>query len=464
MRNFKRKTTKMIKKIVSISIIFVMTMAILAGFARPTEAAYDSLTFGSAVATGIEDITISSGGEVEALAVAATTIDITMAVGSSITFTSATGKVMTLDNDAAGTNTCAAGGTSSLTVAYIPGDATVQLSLTGATCTTYALSEANVKATPLTAATASAYTVTFKTATALSSGDKIRLDFGTGFTVADNTTASNVTTLTDDGTDISSGISLAAVSATKRVTITLASAVAANSVVNIVLNSALVTNPSTASADTAVSGLDLYTTDSGDTTVDSLLNQTAFNRVISLVSGWNVFAPSQTLESATLATVMLPIVDTYSAIYELAWDSDTSTMTWQTPTTINPLYGYAIYNNSGSTQSLPLDFAKEEVSNATFSRNLDNKGWQLMGYTGTSASLVAQTYCLDGLSSGGSDYFSTIVDLTGTTAGSTPSSHAINSSTTSEASGGSTMLFAKDYGYAVFTTANSLVLGGEREE
>ena len=327
------------------------------------------------------------------------------------------------------------------------------------------LTQINVGANPLTANTASVYTVTFKTINALASGQKIQLDFGTGFTIADSTSTAKVTTLTDDGTDISSGISLSSVASTKIIKITLNSSVAASSIINIVLDSTLVTNPSTASATTAVSGIDIYTTDSSGNTIDQVLNQTAFNRVIDLVTGWNIFAPSQALENSAVSTVLAPIgTSTYSAIYTLTWSAVTETMTWQTATVIEPLGGYAI-NISGAAQKLPLDFAKEEASNATFEKNLTHEGWQSIGYTGDSASLVAQTYNLDGLTTGGNEEFSRIVDMTGTTAGSDPSSHAINSSTVSELAGAtSTMKFAKDYGYLVFTTVDNLVLGGVRDQ
>jgi len=327
------------------------------------------------------------------------------------------------------------------------------------------LTQINVGANPLTANTASVYTVTFKTINALTSGQKIQLDFGTGFTIADSTSTAKVTTLTDDGTDISSGISLSSVASTKIIKITLNSSVAASSIINIVLDSTLVTNPSTASATIAVSGIDIYTTDSSGNTIDQVLNQTAFNRVIDLVTGWNIFAPSQALENSAVSTVLAPIgTSTYSAIYTLTWSAVTETMTWQTATVIEPLGGYAI-NISGAAQKLPLDFAKEEASNATFEKNLTHEGWQSIGYTGDSASLVAQTYNLDGLTTGGNEEFSRIVDMTGTTAGSDPSSHAINSSTVSELAGAtSTMKFAKDYGYLVFTTVDNLVLGGVRDQ
>lgn len=460
------------KKIISISVFLAFAISLgLVGCVGIANADYDAVQFDADTSIDIEDLVISSGGKVAGIEVNVATTTITLESQSTITFTSASGKIMQLDHASAGTNECLAGGTSRLIVTYDSSHPVVILSLTGSTCTTYTLTEVNVAASPLTADTASAYTVTFKTANDLTSGQKIQLDFGTGFTIADSTSTAKVTTLTDDGSALSVS-ALDASSTAKSITITVGADVASSSVINIVLDSTLVTNPSTASADTSVSGIDIYTTDSGGTAIDTVLNQTAFNRVLDLVSGWNIFAPSQTLESAAVATVMTPIsgTSTYDALYTLAWDSTAETMTWQTPTTIDPLYGYAIHNKTETTKKLPFDFAKESISNSTFERALGHAGWYLIGYTGSSASLVAQTYCLDGLTINGQEYFSRIVDLTGTTAdGSVPTSHLISNDTTYElAATTPAMKFARDYGYAIFRTAAesgiNIVLGGDRSQ
>ena len=345
----------MIKKLISASVILVAAVTIGALVdVSPASAAGDEVVFSADTATGLSDLVVKSGGQVTSIAVGASDVTLTLGADSDITFESASGAIMSVD--CAGGSTFTAGSPSQMRVDYVDADTCTTVVLTIGSGT---LTEPNVAANPLTAGTASTHTVTFRTVNALTSGQKIKLAFGGGYTIADNTTASNVTTLTDDGTSIASGISLASVAANKTITITLASSVAARSVINIVLNSALVTNPATASADTAVSGIDIYTTTSGGTTIDSLPNQTAFNRVIDLEPGWNIFAPSQALENSAYATVLTPISGSYSDIYTLIWNSTTETMTWQTPTTIDPLYGYAIYITGSSAVKLPLDFAKE---------------------------------------------------------------------------------------------------------
>jgi len=451
----------MIKKLIPISVI--LALAISLGLVGVAKAGYDDVIFSADTTIGLEDLVVKAGSQVKLIAVGASDVTITLELGSAITFSSASGLIMVLDHPIA---TYTAGTPSTITITYNSTYPTVKLYIGSVSSTTGTLTEVNVAASSLKASTASAYTITFKTATALSAGDKIELDFGTGFTIATSADEAKVTTLTDDGTAITlAADAFSSNATTKKIIMALPATVAANSVINIVLSSTLVTNPATTSSDTAVSGIDIYTTDSAGNKIDALANQTAFNRVIDLVSGWNIFAPSQELESSALATVMAPIAGTYEAIYTLAIDTSTGLMTWQTPSTIDPLYGYAIYNKSGSTQKLPLDFAKEVASNALFERWLHDSGWHLIGYTGNSDSLVAQTSCLDGLTVSGNEEFSVIVDLTGTTAGQVPSSHAFGASTTSElASGGPTMKFAKDYGYAIFITAENLKLGGEREE
>jgi hypothetical protein len=457
----------MTKKTILISTIFAVAM--MFGLTSIVSAAGDDVVFGADTSvpvyligtTSASDLVVAADSQAAGIAIGTDRVTVTLESGSDITFKSASNEIMNVAGCTATYATFTPGSPSTMRIVYNAACTSAVLTIGTGT-----LTEANVAATPLTEATASTYTVTFRTVGALISGDIIQLDFGTRFTVAaNNTTASNVTTLTDDGTDISTGISLST-GTSNQIKITLNSAVAAGSVMNIVLNSALVTNPATATSDTALSGIDIYTTTAAGVVIDSLANQTAFNAVLDLPVGWSVFAPSQALEATSTTVVLTPISGSYSAIYTLAWASGTSTMTWQTPSNIQPLYGYVIYNSTGSTLKLPLDFAKETVTNSTFSRDLDYKGWYLIGYAGSSASLVAQTYCLDGLTVAGQEEFSTIIDLTGTTAdGTLATSHAVGDATSEVASiGSAAMAFTKNYGYGVFTTADGLVLGGEREE
>ena len=461
----------MIKKLISVSLILTiaMVMGALVDIEKIDAVAYNDVTFDADTpapiylsgTTNASDLVVKSGSTAATFATDLDKVTVTLLTNSSITFESALGKIMSVD--CADGSTYSAGATSQMVVAYHASCPTVVLTIGADT-----LTEGNVAASDLTAATASAYTVTFRTVNALTTGQKIKLAFGTGFTIAENSTASNVTTLTDGGVSIKSGISLSSASAGKTITVTLASDVAASSVINMVLNSALVTNPAITTAAVATSGIDIYTTTSGGTTIDSLADQTAFNRVIDLEPGWNVFATSQALENTAYLTVLAPIgTSNYSDILTLVWDSTNSEMAWDTPATITPLYGYAIYITASSTVKLPLDFAKETTSNITAERILAHKGWYLIGYMGSDADgyMVAQSHCLDGMTVNGQTQFSFIVDLTGTgLSGGTPSNHSIGSSSKSEAASNTGMDFYQDFGYAIFTTSdNSLTLGGERE-
>jgi len=461
----------MTKKLITISVFLVALVGML-GLVGVAKAAGNDVIFGADTPADIyligttnpSDLVVKDGSQVETFAVGTDSVTVTLDTGSDITFESALGTIMSVDC-VGGVTAFTAGVPSQMNIVDSAACPTVVLTIGAST-----LTEVNVKATPLTASATSSYTVTFRTVNALTSGQEIKLVFGGGFTITASTDDTLVTPFTDDGTDISSSISLASVAGTRTITITLASDVAARSVINLVLDRSLVTNPSTASDAVAVSGIDIYTTTASDgSTIDSLVNQTAFNRVIDLVPGWNIFAPSQALEVAAYATVLAPISGSYSSIYTLEWDDTVTpnTMTWQTPTNIEPLTGYAIYITGGSTVKLPLDFAKETVSNSLFSRDLTYAGWYLVGYTGTDTDpLEQQDDFLDGLTVSGNMEYSVVVDLTGTTAGSQPSTHDISGAATTEVAttGASSMDFYMDFGYAIFTTADSLVLGGSREE
>ena len=465
----------MTKKIISISAILVL--ALFVGLVGTAKAAGNDIVFSAATTIGIQDLVVSANSQVEGIVIDTATVTVTMASGSTITFTSDEGREMTLTPAAAAaafTVSYTAGGASTVTITWNAAYPEVVLTVASTVYTN--LTEVNVYANPLTADTASAYTVTFKTATQLVATDKIQLDFGTGFTgqITDGIADTGVGTivLTDDGASVTPSAFLTNQSA-RTIIITLPGTVAVNSVINIVLNSSLVKNPATVTADTAASGIDIYTTDStGNTKKDVALNQTAFNRVIDLVNGWNIFAPSQLLEDSDIATVITEnagftsgVGNDYDVLWTLTLHTTTNTMQWATPSDndIVPLYGYAFHNISGGTLKLPLDFAKEEYNNATFSRLLSDQGWHLIGYTGTSASLNAQTNCLGGLIIGSTEYFSSIVDLTGTTSASAATSHLISSSITTELASGSGMLFTKDYAYLVFTIADDLNLEGNRD-
>lgn len=457
---------KMIKKLISITGILAMAMTLC--LVGGVNAAYNDVVFSADTPIGSsnshQDMVVAKDSVVAGFVVGdANDVTLTLEEGSNITFESALGKIMSAS--------CGGTFTAGSTLNVVWSSACTTSVVTIGTGT---LTEINVAASLLTPEQQSAYTVTFRTINALSATDIIRLDFGGGFTLATGDTASNVVLKDDTVTITPSAVSYS--DSTKKILITLNSTVAAGSIINIVLDSDLVKNPVANSlSDTGLSGIDIYTTTSGGTIIDSKPNQTAFNRVLDLVLGWNIFAPSQELEDSDKTAVMAPISARYDAIYTLTWNSTLSTMTWQTPTTIDPLYGYAVYINGSSTPvKFPLDFAKETQTNITERRAMNHAGFHSIGFVGVSASAVAQTAgnCLDGLNGtgpGGTDAFGSIIDLTKANVGNPQTTHAWDpTGNTSEGaganSGNGTMKFTRDYGFLISInfTSDDLFLWGNR--
>ena len=469
----------MIKKLLSISGILAMAMTLC--LVGGVDATGNNVVFTSDTSmniyrigtTSASDLVVEAGSQVAGIARGTDRVTITLESGSDITFKSAGNQVMTVTNCDAAYATFTAGATSMMHIVHndLCDDNVVLTIGTGG------LTEANVKAVPLTAGALAAdteYTVTFRTVSALASSDKIKLVFGTGYTIADSGGSAVVT---DNGTPITPTLTTS--SSSKEVILTLDSAVTASSVIVIDLTS-VVTNPALASSaynaagdpTMSVLGIDFYTTTSGGTTIDSLAGQTPYNRIIELEPGWNIFAPSQALETPLYTTVLTPIIDYVRTIYTLT-RADAGVMSWTTPDgmTIDPLYGYAIYITGSVTQKLPLDFAKETPSNSKDSRSLAYKGWYLIGYMGsdTDGYMNAQSYCLDGLmgtNATNDEDFTAIYDETGTTAGEAPSDHKFGDATEEAAADGdgTSMRFYQDYGYSVLTITDDLVLSGLREE
>lgn len=150
----------MIKKLISISVCLGLVMTL--GLTGDAGAAYNDVTFSTAEPidlTGVagDDLIISAGSTVEAITINASTVDMTLASGSEIIFTSATGKRMALNYTSVATDTCTATNTSSITVPYNASHPTVTLSLTGETC---AATEAPVVSTMVVTDTTTV-TVTF---------------------------------------------------------------------------------------------------------------------------------------------------------------------------------------------------------------------------------------------------------------------------------------------------------------
>lgn len=465
---------KMTKKLIPISVILAMAMTLgLVGVVKAggADVVFDDDTkmdiyrIGTTIAS---DLVVEAASQVAGIVRDTDRVTITLESGSDITFKSAGSQIMTVTNCGAGFATFHAGTPSTMHIVH---DDTCDTNVV-LTIGTGGLTEGNVKATPLTAGEASVYTVTFKTVSALTAGQKIKLAFGTGYGIAANAALSTTGVAVTDETGTSTAIASTFEStiATREVIITLTPAVAASRVIEIVLTS-VVTNPSTLTHNAAgdptmsVLGIDIYTTTSGGNTIDSLADQTPYNRIIELKPGWNIFAPSQVLETPAYATVILPITSYVKTIYTLTRGA--GTMVWETPTTIDPLYAYAIYITGSVNQDLPLDFAKEIPGNFARSRDLEHKGWFLIGYMGNGGSLNAFANCLDGLVAtgvNGTNAYDVIIDLTGQTTNNAQTNHFWAADPLEQADGAGTMLFTKDYGFAVSVNTTGMTLTGNREE
>ena len=412
--------------------------------------------------TTASDLKVKASSQAAAIATDTDRVTVTLLSGSDITFKSASGEVMSVTG-CTSTHAVFTAGTPSLM--QIQHDSTCVSAVL--TIGTGGLTEVNIKGAPLTAAaTATVYTVTFKTVKALLAGEKIKLAFGTGYGISSGTVA-----VKDDTVTIGSSSSVSA----KEVTITLTPAVVEGSVIDITLTN-VVTNPTAASLihtngapDVTVLGIDISTTTATGTTIDALADQTPYNRIIELEPGWNVFAPSQTLEDYAddYADVLAPIFGSYDAVYTLTRSA--GVMSWLPPTRFDPLYGYAIHITGSSTVKLPLDFAKETPSNFAFSRELEHKGWFLIGYAGDSGYLDAYDSCLDGLVHiGTTDHhaYDVIIDLTGASilSATSQTSHAWAADPTEQTDGSGNMRFTKDYGFAISVNTVGMTLTGNREE
>jgi len=121
----------MIKKLIPISVILALAMTV--GLVGLANAAWNSVQFTANTPTGVEDLIITSGSNVDTIVIGTSTITVTLASGSNITFTSANGNIMKLDHPIA-TNVCNAGGDSFLTIPHSAAYPTVILRLAGTTC------------------------------------------------------------------------------------------------------------------------------------------------------------------------------------------------------------------------------------------------------------------------------------------------------------------------------------------
>ena len=470
----------MTKKLITISVF--LGLAVIFGFGGCVKAVGDEVVFSADTTvdiyeigtTSASDLVVEANSQVTTFVRGTDNVSITLDTDSDITFKSAGNQIMTVTGCTAAQAVFTAGTTSTMRIQYDATNCTSAVLTIG----TGGLTEGNVKAVPLTAGALAAdteYTVTFRTVSALTDGQKVKLVFGTGYGIATYSTDETRVVITDVTIpDIPTTVTPSAFSSsgtTNEVVITLPDVVAGR-VLNIVLSDT-VTNPSTLTHNAAgdpdlpTLGIDIYTTTDGDVTIDALADQTPYNRIIELKTGWNVFAPSQALETPAYATVLLPIYGSYDAIYTLV--RGTGTMEWLSPTNIEPLFGYAIYITAGSTVELPLDFAKEGPTNFAFSRELTYKGWFLIGYAGNTGQLDAYIYCLDGLVGtgvNGTDAYDTVVDLTGAgvSGGEVAQTNHFWSATPTEDQNAGNMDFTKDYGFAISVNTIGMTLTGNREE
>lgn len=127
----KRKKIILIAAIV-IGLVAVLGLILVAG----AQAAYNDVKFSAPTPLAIQDLTVQTGSQVVSLVVNNdSTVTVTLALYSSITITSAQGRVMQLNQTSVATNRCYADDSSSITIPYNATYPTVILSLTGTLCT-----------------------------------------------------------------------------------------------------------------------------------------------------------------------------------------------------------------------------------------------------------------------------------------------------------------------------------------
>lgn len=126
---------KMIKKLITISVMLAMVLTVgFAGVANAV-AAYDDVSFTAETPVTVDGNTllISNLSKVVSMVVNTSSIDLVLLTNSTITFSSATGRVLTTDLPVA-TYSCGAGGVSSITIPYNSNYPNVNLTVGAVIC------------------------------------------------------------------------------------------------------------------------------------------------------------------------------------------------------------------------------------------------------------------------------------------------------------------------------------------
>ena len=342
----------MIKKLIPISVI--LALAISLGLVGVAKAGYDDVIFSADTSIGVGDLVVSSGSRVVSIVVGASTVTITSDTASGITFTSAAGNIMELDNSAAGVNVCNADGTSTLTVSYVLSDAEVVLSLPGGTCSGTGLP------TVSTVVVASTTTVT------VTMSEKI--NYVAGKTSTDLLAGTTFAGLTPTAVSTINGTSAS---------FTLTFAAGALAGAGVKDNSVLVL-PAAVLEDT--DGNDFAGTSNKVVTTLLSINQ-LYDFVFVIQTGQNfmsipydVVGPDGTAVN-TAAKVALTYVVPNGAIY--TYTISDAGGAFGNAASFAPLYGY--YITSTATSDVYLRLNKASTQSSVFERTMTATGWHLIG-------------------------------------------------------------------------------------
>ena len=372
----------MIKKLIPISVI--LTLAVSLGLVGVASAAGNDVVFTSATTTGISDLVISAGSQVQSIVIGTATVIMTMASGSTITFTSAGGNRMALDPEVA-TGTCTATtNVSSITIPYNPTYPTVTLSLSGETCVT---TEAPI---------ISAMVVTDSTTVTITFSRSIAYVTNSAGLIAAPTTFAGKT---PSSTSIS-GANLVLTFASGDLT---GGAVKDDSVLRLPANQirSLVDATKVFAGTTTQVITDLAT-----------INQ-LYDFVFVIQTGQNFMSIPYDI-STTLAnsyvtpatkTISIQTIDNAGGIFETVLLAGVPT-----PTSFDPLYGYYI-NSDASDVYLRLKKTAAASQSLTFSRTFTAIGWHLIGVASNNvATAITLDTDDDVLSTLGSNY-DKVVDI-----------------------------------------------------
>ena len=372
----------MIKKLIPISVI--LALAVSLGLVGVASAAGNDVVFTSATTTGVSDLVISAGSQVQSIVIGTATVIMTMASGSTITFTSAGGNRMVLDHPDVATGTCTATtNVSSIVIPYNATYPTVTLNLTGETCV--ATEAPIISAMVVTNTTTVTITFSRSIAYVTDSAGLIAVTTFAGKTPSSTSISGADLVLTFASGDLTDG----AVKDDSKL-------ILPTNQIRSLINAAKVFAGTTTQVIT-----DLAT-----------INQ-LYDFVFMIQTGQNFMSIPYDI-TTTLAnsyvtpatkTISIQTIDNAGGIFETVLLAGVPT-----PTSFDPLYGYYINSDAGDVY-LRLKKTAAASQSLTFSRTFTAIGWHLIGVASNNvATAITLDTDDDVLSTVGSNY-DKVVDI-----------------------------------------------------